>query len=141
MISNRIYRKGKYPIFLAKDLDEAYALGFYGTPMHRDELMERISNKNPDVIWKASKHYRALFDSRNGFICGIPHFSTIPQYSIMEYNFGNDRKVEYRNMYGEVTGTEITNDAEFEYKVLARGWEAILAMVEKKGYRVNRKGL
>lgn len=138
---NRIYRKGKYPIFLAKDLDEAHNLGFFGVPMHRDELMNRITKYNPDLKWRAIATHRGLFDWRNKIICGIPHFSTIPQFSIMEYNFQKDRKMEYRNLYGDVTGTEIVNDAELEYKVLARGWTAILDIVEKKGYKVDRHGL
>ena len=138
----RLYRDGtKYKCFLAKDLDEAYNLKFFGITMHRDELMERITKHNPDLKWKATETHRGLFTWDNKFICGIPHFSTIPQFSIMEYNFGKDRKVIYTNMYGEVTGSEIVNDDETEYKVLARGWMAILDIVEAKGFKVNRHGL
>lgn len=144
MLPNRLYRDGtKFKTFLAKDLDEAYKLQFFGNSMTRWELEERLVKYNDTVCIKSNATHRALWDTSraDGFICGITHMMTIPQYSILEYNFTKDKKLEYVNMYGEVTGSEIVNQDEFEYKALARGWEVTLAMVEKQGYRVDRKGL
>lgn len=144
MSVNRLYRdKSKYKTFLAKDLDEAYKLKFFGNSMTRWELEERLMKHNPTVCIKSNATHRAVWDTSksDGFICGITHMMTIPQYSILEYNFEKDKKLEYVNMYGETTGSEIVNESEEEYKALARGWEVTLAMVEKQGYRVDRKGL
>lgn len=141
---SRVYRDGcQYKTFLAKDLDEAYQLQFFGRTMSRWELEERITKHNPTIMIKANATHRAIWDTSRteGFVCGMTHMMTIPQYSILEYNFEKDKKLTYTNMYGEETGSEIVNEDELEYKALARGWEVTLAILEKKGYRVDRKGL
>lgn len=143
-MSNRIYRDGKFKCYLAKDKDEAYRLGFFSGSIHRDELMERITKFNPTLRWFATPTHRALWDwtkGENGFICGIPHDSIIPKISIMEYNFDKDRRLNYTNMYGETTGSEIINMDEYKYQVLARGWESIFAIVEQNGYEIDKRGL
>lgn len=140
------YREGKFKCFLAVNLDEAYDLGFFQGSMNKYELIDRITRYNDDGDLKifTNKTHKAIWNIRkgeNGFICGIPHFSTIPKHSIMEYNFGKDKKLQYSNEYGEYTGTETINMDEFEYKVLARGWEPIFAIVEKNGFKVDTRGL
>lgn len=140
----RYYREGKYKVWLAKDLTEAYKLGFFVNSMTRWELMGRLIKHNDTLKWFSNAAYRSLYDTakgENGFICGIPHNMIIPRYSIMEYNFELDRKLEYTNMYGEKVGEEIVNPKESEYKALSRGWETIFAIVEKNGYAIDRKGL
>lgn len=141
---NRLYRGGKHPCYLAKDFDEAYALEFFNGSMHKYEFMDRITKHNSSLRWFANATHKALWDTskgENGFICGITHMSTIPKYSIMEYNFKNDRSLTYCNMYGEVTGKEIVNQDEFEYKVLAQGWEVTFDILERKGYKIDRENL
>lgn len=144
-MSKRLYRDGcQYRTFLAKDLAEAHKLHFFGVTMHRDEFMDRVTKYNPDLRWFANATHRALWDTskgERGFLCGITHMSSIPQYSILEYNFEKDKKLEYTNMYGEKTGSEIVNESEEEYSALARGWEVSLAIIEKQGYKIDRRGI
>lgn len=144
MSNSRIYRDGRFKCFLAKDLDEAYSLKFFSGSMTRWELMDRITKYNPNLRWFANRTHRALWDidkKDGGFICGIDHRMTIPRYSIMEYNFDLDKKINYCDMNGEATGSEIVNMKELEYKALARGWEAILSIVKRKGYKIDERGI
>lgn len=148
MPHKRLYREGRYKCFLAKDLDEAYMMGFYTGNISRWELERRIQRHNPTLKFIKTETHCALWDTskltdddHTGFICGTPRLMTIPKFSIMEYNFGKDRKLEYTNLYGEKTGEEILNTDEYNYKVLARGWEAIFGIVEKQGYKIDRRGL
>ena len=145
MFNKRLYRNGQYKCFLVKDLDEAYSLGLYCSRMHRDEFMERVTKYNPDLRWFANKTHRALWDisaGDNGFICGITHHSIMPKYSLMEYDFSKDRKLNYSDMYGNATGqSAVINPDENKYTVLARGWENIFAIVERNGYQIDRRGL
>ncbi len=131
--------------FLAKNLDEAYKKGYFNGSMQRTELMERITRYNPQLCWKANATYRGLFDTTlhvdKAFICGIPHNMTIPKYSLMEYDFSKDRKLQWCTEEGKKTGTEIVNAKEHDYKVLARGWKTIFCIIEKRGYRIDKRGL
>ena len=141
---NRIYRNGQFKCFLAKDLDEAYKLKFFSGSITLYELMDRVVKHNKHLRWFANKTHKALWDTskgERGFICGITNTSIIPRYSIMQYDFSKDKKVEWCNMYGEITGNETVNPDESEYQVLARGWEAIFNILEKKGYEIDKKGL
>lgn len=143
-MSNRVYRDGQFKCFLAKDLDEAYSLKFFSGSMTRWELMDRITRYNPTLRWFANVNHRALWDTEkneNGFICGIAHNLTIPKYSVLEYDFGLDKKLTYCDMNGEITGSEIVNIKENEYKALIRGWATTLAIVKRKGYEVDERGL
>lgn len=131
--------------FLAKNLDEAYHKGYFTGSMQRTELMDRITKYNPQLSWKATATHRGLFDTTlhqdKAFICGITHNMTIPKYSIIEYDFSKDRKLQWCTQDGTKTGTEIVNKDEHDYKVLARGWEAIFKILEKRGYLLDRRGL
>lgn len=141
---NRLSRDGQYKCWLAKDLDEAYQLGFFNGSMTRYELMDRLTKHNKSLRWFANSTHRSLWDTdkgERGFICGITHNSIVPRYSIMQYDFSKDKKLTYCNAFGEVTESETTNADEEEYTALARGWEATLAIVERNGYVVDRRGL
>jgi hypothetical protein len=141
---NRIYRDGKHKVFLATDLDEAYRLGFFQCSMSTDEMINRITRYNRDIKVCTNATHRGLFDmskGENGFICGVSRMSTVPKYSLMEYNFSKDKKLQYCNAKGEQTSKETVNQDEHEYKALARGWLATFDIVERKGYRVNKRGL
>lgn len=135
----------KRDYFLAKNLDEAYKKGYFTGSMNRYELMDRITKYNPQLRWYANATHRGLFDTNvnqdKSFICGIPHNMTIPKYSLMEYDFSQDKKLQWCTEDGTRTGSEIINKNEHNYKVLARGWESILKIVEKRGYKINRRGL
>lgn len=144
MKNKRLYREGKYKCFLGKDLDECYALGFYSGSISRWEMERRVLQYNPKLRFIKTRDYSVIWDKskgENGVICGVPVLITVPKHSLMEYNFSKDRKLEYTNMYGETTGSEIINKDEYNYKVLARGWKTIFAIVEKEGFRVDRRGL
>lgn len=141
---NRTYRDGKHKVFLAKDLTEAYNCKFFQSSMARDEMIERILRYNSNLKICTSKNYKGIFDTdkgENGFVCGITHNFTIPKYSIMEYNFSKDRTIQWCTPNGEKTNKEIVNDQEHEYKVLARGWLATFDIVERKGYKIDKRGL
>lgn len=141
---NRVYRDGQFKCFLAKDLDEAYSLKFFSGSITRWELMDRVIKYNSSLRWFANSHYRALWDVKkgeNGFICGIAHSLTIPKYSILEYNFDLDKELTYCDMSGEITGSEVVNIKENDYKALIRGWAPTLSIVKRKGYEVDERGI
>lgn len=141
---NRIYRDGKHKVFLASNLDEAYKLGFFQCSMSNDEMVDRITRYNRDIVVKNNKTHRGLFDTskgENGFICGVTKLGTIPKYSIMEYDFGKDKSIQYCTPTGEQTHKEVINQDEHEYKVLARGWLATFDIIKKKGYEIDKRGI
>jgi hypothetical protein len=129
--------------FKAKSLGDAHKKGYFGRSMNRNEFMERITKYNPTLRWHANKTHRALYDSvkAKGFLCGIPHCFTIPEFSIEEYNKAHERKITYTNEWGEITGSEILNTEEDMYAFLARGWKAIFKILTRKGYKIDERGL
>jgi len=128
-------------IFYAKDLDEAYGLGYFSGSMTRWELLERITRYNPQLREHANKTHRGIYDSdRSKFCLGITYGMVIPKHSILKYDKSRDRQLIYSDEFGEPTGSEIINKDPEQHKVLVRGWLNTLEMLNKN-YKIDWKGL
>jgi len=124
----------------ARDLDEAYKLGYFSSSMRRDELMERVSRVNPDAQWKANATHRGLW-IRNKFVCGIGHEMVIPQFTIVRYDKSQDRTLRYSDQHGNLFGKKIVNRDEMKGRILMRSWRVIINKIKQKGYEVDDEDL
>lgn len=128
--------------YYAKDLDEAYKIGYFTGSMTRWELMERINKHHPELRWYASKTHRGLYDSsRSRFLLGISNNMTIPKYSIFQYDRSKDRRLDYSDEFGNYKSTEIINTDEDEGRLIVRGWKPTLEILESHGYKIDKRGL
>lgn len=126
----------------AKDLDEAYRLGYFNNSMTRWELEDRIVKYNPQLRTYASKTHRGIFDTDRGmFIMGISHNMTIPKFTMFRYDRSKDRKLDSTTEHGEYLSSEVINMDDDEGKMLVRGWKPTLETLESYGYKIDKRGL
>jgi hypothetical protein len=62
-------------------LDEAYELGYFQGSITRDELLDRITKKNPDLRLIYGKEGVGLF-SRNKYVASIGKLNPIPKFTL-----------------------------------------------------------
>jgi len=119
----------------AKNYRDAYEQGLLHGSMHRDELLARITRKNPTLTIHWNEHSAGLWDSHKGYICGITRDNYHPQFTIMIYN------TDYDKTLALTTGKQIHNIDANEGKVLARSWRVIFQLLENKGYEIDWRGI
>lgn len=132
--------KRQPPVFEAKDLDEAYKLGYYEQSMSRWRLLELLRKRNRGIHYKNLGKYAGFYNDKE-FICGAsPHF-TIPRYSIVKYDKTQDRRASWSTPDGVVTSREVINDDEEKGKILVRGWETTLKILKQKGFDIRSEDI
>lgn len=130
-------KKRPLPVFEAKDLDEAYSLGYFSGSMSRYKFLSLLK-KNRDIHFKTKGSYASLYSGKE-FICGMsPHF-TIPRYSITKLDRSKLKKIGWSTPDGKIYSEEMVNKDDEHGKVFVRGWEQTLRVVRQKGYHVNEQ--
>ena len=119
--------------FRAKSLDDAYLKGFFSGGMSRQRFLEilRKRNKNKNLYFRTNGDYAALF-SNNDFICGFANTTTIPRYTIQQWD----------DSLGRLTFTDgreenIDPEDSAQGRILVRGWEPAARIIKGKGYEVR----
>lgn len=136
----KLDRNGKPEICWAKNFEEACKRGYFFGSISFDDFKYRLTRYNDRLRILGNSEYMGLFDGAN-FICGVTKCRTVPKFTIMRYDSGMDKTLNHSNQFGEITHKEVLNDDDLKDKVLARGWEVVFKLVEKFGYKVDRKGL
>jgi len=96
-------------IKFVKDLDDAYAKGYFSGSLTRRELLDIIIKNNDDLHYIYKKNAIGLY-SRNRYVAAIGYINPIPKFTLMQ---------------------------ETSKKVLAKGYPAIFEVIRRSGYEIN----
>lgn len=130
--------RGKNLILTAASLNDAYKKGYFSGGMSREDLMWRVTYYNPQLRWFASKYRRGLFDKEKKlFVCGIANQTTIPRFTVMQYDKNQERKYTHTTSKGEELFTETLNPDPEKGKVLSRSWIATFNIIRSNGYWIK----
>ena len=93
----------------ARSLDDAYRQGYYSDSISRWSLLSALEHYEPSIRTYANRTHRGLW-SRGKYLTWMPHNITIPKYTIQ---------------------SSVTDE------ILARGWEPIVATLQRKGVPIT----